>query len=98
MASSWKAIAPELGRVLSSSRAACLVAAHSPGKSLVSFSLVPQMITEGRLRSLVTMALTSRSTASCQAAMLLTLCQPGASSQTSRPSSSQASRKAGDCG
>ena len=84
--------------MLSSSRAACRVAAHSPGKSLHSLSLVPQMITEGRLRSLITMSLTSRTTASCQAGVLLTLCQPGVSSQTSRPSSSQASRKAGDCG
>ena len=39
-------MAPELGRELSSSRAACLVAAHSRGKSRVSLSRVPQMITE----------------------------------------------------
>jgi hypothetical protein len=96
--SSWWDIAPELGRVGSSSCAACLVAAHSPGKFLVSLSRVPQMITEGRLRSLITMSRTSCTTASCQAGAVLTLCQPGASSQTSSPSSSQASRKAGDCG
>jgi len=91
-------MAPELGRELSSSRAACLVMAHSPGKSRVSLSLVPQMITEGRLRSLITMSRTFCTTRSCQAGVVLTLCQPGASSQTSRPSSSQASRKSGDWG
>ena len=66
--------------------------------SWASLTLVPQTMTEGRLRSRITMSLTLSLTMFRQSASALTYCQPGVSCQTIRPSSSQASRKSGDCG